>query len=84
VLDFINIINFALYNNLATFAASNSFVILVMEGRGFYGSFMGVRVLELEYKRHLGSISLSFSNAKPHICFDTYVFVNLVHFIYDL
>lgn len=40
-----------------------------MEGRVFYGSFMGVRVLELGYKTHLGSISLSFSNAKPQHLF---------------
>jgi hypothetical protein len=45
-----------------------------MEGRGFHGSFMGVRVLELDYKRHLGFIFCFFSNAKPwhlfwHICF---------------
>jgi hypothetical protein len=33
MLDFINIINFALYNNLATFAASNNFVTLFMDGR---------------------------------------------------
>jgi hypothetical protein len=28
-----------------------------MEGKGFHGSFMLVRVLELEYKNHLGFIS---------------------------
>jgi hypothetical protein len=26
-------------------------------GRGFHGSFIGVRVLELEYKSHFGFIS---------------------------
>jgi hypothetical protein len=28
-----------------------------MEGKGFHGSFMFVKVLELEYKSHLGFIS---------------------------
>jgi len=32
MLDFINIINFALYSNLATFAASNTFIIILMDG----------------------------------------------------
>ncbi len=42
-----------------------------MEGRGFHGSFMGVKVLELEYKSHLGFISL-FNQTRHlfrHICF---------------
>jgi hypothetical protein len=29
-----------------------------MEGRAFHGSFIGVKVLELEYKNHLGFIYL--------------------------
>jgi len=33
MLDFIDIINFALYSNLATFATSNTFIILLMDGR---------------------------------------------------
>jgi hypothetical protein len=42
-----------------------------MEGRGFHGSFMGVKVLELEYKSHLGFISL-FNQTRHlfrHACF---------------
>ncbi len=50
-----------------------------MEGRGFHGLFMGVRVLELESKRHLGSIFFSFSNAKPQHLY-IYIFCQLSSF----
>jgi hypothetical protein len=52
------------------------------EGKGFHGSIIGVRVLELDNKNHLGFI-LFFQMPNHDICLNTYVFLNLVHFICD-